>query len=152
MDDTKKNLCILYKELFDLKREQVNALGEDGEILEHTRSMFSVLLPPPRIVTPREKPIPKEKPMTKWEKFRLERGMTVRNKRSRLVFDEITNDWVPRWGHNSKKKIEESHNWLMLDKPSNEGTNPFTKLKQEKRMGLEKENLKRMKNEVYAAK
>lgn len=114
--------------------------------------MFSVNLPNPRIVTPREKPIPKEKPMTKWEKFRLERGLPARKKRSRLVFDPISNDWVPRWGHNSKKKIEEQHNWLMEDKPSLEGANPFTKLRQEKKLVLEKENLKRMKNDIYAAK
>lgn len=91
--------------------------------------MFSVTLPAPRIVTPREKPVPKEKPMTKWEKFRLERGMPARQKRSRLVFDPITNDWVPRWGHNSKNKIEEKHNWLMVDKPKDEGSDPFTKRK-----------------------
>jgi regulator of ribosome biosynthesis len=125
-------------------------LGEDGEILEYTRPMFMVTLPPARIVTPREKPIPKEKPLTKWEKFRLERGLSARKKRSRLVFDPISNDWVPRWGHNSKKAVEEQHNWLMVDKPGNEGTDPFTKLKQEKRLVQEKENLKRMKNEVYA--
>ena len=40
----------------------------------------------------------------------------------------------------------------MVDKPSNEGTNPFTKLRQEKKLVQEKENLKRMKNEMYAAK
>jgi len=83
--------------------------------------MFSVFLPKPKIVTPREKPIPKEKPLTKWEAFRKERGMSARKKRSRVVFDPITNDWVPRWGHNSVKKIEDKHNWLMVDRPSDEG-------------------------------
>lgn len=114
--------------------------------------MFSVHLPNAKIIVPREKPAPKEKPTTKWEKFRLERGLAARKKRSRLVFDPISDDWVPRWGHNSAKKVEEAHNWLMLDKPSLEGKDPFTKLKQEKRVQLEKENLKRMKNDIYAAK
>jgi len=67
-------------------------------------------------VLPREKPCPVEGPKTKWEKFRLERGMAPRAKRSRLVFDPITNDWVPRWGDGSIKQIEEKHNWLMPDK------------------------------------
>lgn len=134
MEITKANLCTLYKELFDMKREQVAAQGEDGEILEYTRPMFMVSLPPPRIVTPREKPIPKEKPMTKWEKFRLERGLPARKKRSRMVFDPISNDWVPRWGHNSKKAVEDKHNWLMEEKPGSDGTNPFTKLKQERKL------------------
>lgn len=72
--------------------------------------------------------------MTKWEKFRLERGLPARKKRSRLVFDPITNDWVPRWGANSVKKIEEKHNWLMVDKPSDDKTDPFTRKKNEKKL------------------
>ena len=39
---------------------------------------------------PREKPIPKEKEMTKWEKFRIEKGMNRKEKRSSVVFDPIT--------------------------------------------------------------
>jgi len=39
---------------------------------------------------PREKPIPKEKELSKWEKFRIEKGMTTREKRSKMVFDPIT--------------------------------------------------------------
>lgn len=71
--------------------------------MEYTKSFYTVSLPEPKIVVPREKPIPKEKPLTKWEKFRLERGMPARQKRSRLVFDPVTNDWLPRWGHKSAK-------------------------------------------------
>lgn len=51
------------------------AEGEDGEILEYTKSTYQVSLPEPKIILPREKPIPKEKPLTKWEKFRKERGL-----------------------------------------------------------------------------
>lgn len=54
--------------------------------------------------------------MTKWEKFRLEKGLTPRKKRSRLVFDPITKDWVPRYGHKSANKIKDKHEWLMEDK------------------------------------
>jgi len=77
-------------------------------------------LPEPKIVVPRAKPAPKEKPKTKWEKFREEKGLPARKKRSRLVFDPISNDWVPRWGPNSKKKIEAKHEWLLEDKPTND--------------------------------
>jgi len=48
------------------------------------------MLPAPRVVLPREKPIPKEKAMTKWEKFRIEKGIQAKAKRSRMVFDPIT--------------------------------------------------------------
>ncbi len=96
--------------------------------MEYTKAMYNVELPEPKIVTPRQKPVPKEKAKTKWEKFREEKGLPARKKRSRLVFDPITNDWVPRWGPNSKKKIEAKHEWLLEDKPSNieSGIDPFT--------------------------
>lgn len=100
--------------------------------------MFNVYLPGSKVVLPREKPIPKEKPKSRWEKFREEKGLPARQKRSRMIFDPITNDWVPRYGTGSKKKIEEEHNWLMEDKASNGGVDPFTKKKQEKSMELAK--------------
>jgi hypothetical protein len=45
-----------------------------------------------------------------------------------LVYDEITKDWVPRYGFGSIKKIADKHNWLMEEKPKHrkEGVDPFT--------------------------
>ena len=83
-------MCEIYKNLFELKKKQKIEEGEQGEILEYTRSKYSVLLPKPKILLPRHKPIPKPKPMTKWEKFRLEKGIPPKEKRSRMVFDETT--------------------------------------------------------------
>jgi regulator of ribosome biosynthesis len=122
----------LFKELFDLKRQQKAKEGEDGEVLEYTKPIFNVELPDPKIILPREKPIPKPKPLSKWEKFRQEKGLPAKQKRSRMVYDEITKDWVPRFGHGSVKKIEEQHNWLMEDKPGQ--GNPFEKRKEEKKL------------------
>jgi hypothetical protein len=133
LKETKKNFCLLFKEMFELRREQKAKHGEDGEILEYTKPIFNVWLPDAKIVLPREKPIPKPKSLTKWENFRLEKGLPARQKRSRMVFDPISNDWVPRFGPGSKKKIEEKHNWLMEDKGS-KGVDPFTQKRQEKKM------------------
>ena len=94
--------------------------------------MFNVELPQSRVVLPREKPIPKEKPMTKWEKFRIEKGLPPKAKRSRMVYDPLSKDWVPRHGYKSAKFVEEKHNWLMLDKPSHGNTDPFTRRREEK--------------------
>jgi len=47
-------------------------------------------MPKRTTLLPREKPIPKEKELSKWEKFRIEKGMTTREKRSKMVFDPIT--------------------------------------------------------------
>lgn len=51
-----------------------------------------VQLPDPVLRLPRAKPIPKPKPLTKWEKFAKEKGI-VKKKRSKLAFDEATQDW-----------------------------------------------------------
>ena len=111
-------------------------------------------LPEPRIIVPRQKPIPKEKPKTKWEKFREEKGLPVRQKRSRLIFDPITKDWVPRWGPNSKKKIEAKHDWLQEVKPKHDeaGVDPFTMQRQEKKLVLEKEKMRKLKNDLHSLK
>ena len=57
-----------------------------------------------------------------------------------MVFDPISNDWVPRWGKDSVKKIEEKHNWIMPDKPkyAEAGMDPFTYAKAEKKAKKEK--------------
>lgn len=151
---TAANLCSLYRELFDLKKKQRAAFGEDGEILEYTKALYSVDLPSTKVVFPREKPCPAEKVKTKWEKFREERGLPPRKKRSRLVFDPITKDWVPRWGAGSIKKIADKHQWVMEDKPKHteSGIDPYTFAKMEKKKQLEKQNLAQLKNKVNAVK
>lgn len=151
---SKKNFQNLFKELFDLKRQQRAKLGEDGGILEYTKAQFAVDLPEPRIIVPRQKPVPKEKPKTKWEKFRDEKGLPARQKRSRLVFDPITKDWVPRWGPNSHKKIEAKHEWLLEDNIHHEaaGVDPFTMKRQEKKMEQEKEKMRKLKNDLHSLK
>ena len=150
---TQENVCLLYQALFDLKRKQKLAEGEDGEILEYTKSKYLVELPKSEVVLPREKPIPKEKPLTKWERFRLEKGIAAKGKRSRMVFDPITNDWVPRYGMGSVKKIEDKYTWLMEHKPKHDeaGLDPFAYKKMEKKLVKEKQSLRELKNKIVTS-
>lgn len=55
-------------------------------------------LPPPTTVLPREKPIPKAKPPTKWELFAQRKGIEKR-KRSKLEWDEASGEWRRRYGY-----------------------------------------------------
>ena len=145
---TADNLCTLYKQLFDIKKSQDVKHGPDGEILEYVKSKWTVEMPAAHQVLPREKPCPAEKSMTKWEKFRDERGMAPRARRSRLVFDPISNDWVPRWGPNSVKKIEDKHQWLLPEegKHRKAGVDPFTYARAEKKSAMEKQDLAQVRN------
>ncbi|WFD17994.1 Rhodanese- sulfurtransferase [Malassezia caprae] len=65
---------------------------------------------------PREKPVPKPKPLTKWEKFAKAKGITKR-KKDKMIFDEERQEWVPRWGYQgANKKLEDQ--WL-VEVPTN---------------------------------
>ncbi|KAK0554768.1 Rhodanese- sulfurtransferase [Tilletia horrida] len=69
-----------------------------------------VTLPPPLLILPREKPLPAPKPMTKWEKFAKAKGISKR-KKDKMIFDDDTQEWVPRWGFKGANKKEEEQ-WL----------------------------------------
>jgi len=111
-----------------------------------------VTLPKSEVVVPRQKPAPKEKPMTKWEKFRIEKGMGAKEKRSRMVYDPVTKDWVPRFGAGSVKKIADRYNWVMEEKAVHReaGVTPFEYAKNEKKIVMEKQNLRELKNKLNA--
>jgi regulator of ribosome biosynthesis len=71
-------------------------------------------LPEPVTPIPREKPIPKPKPPTRWEKFAKEKGIK-KTKKSRMVWDDATGEYRPRWG--MKRINDPKENWIMEDKP-----------------------------------
>jgi regulator of ribosome biosynthesis len=66
--------------------------------IESTPDGPTVQLPKPKLELPRAKPLPKPKPLTKWEKFAKEKGI-VKKKRSKLIFDEASQDWKRRHGY-----------------------------------------------------
>lgn len=60
-------------------------------------------LPDPTFPLPREKPVPKEKEKSKWEKFAAKKGIKATKREGKLVFDEGKGEWVPRYGYKGKK-------------------------------------------------
>ncbi len=69
-------------------------------------------LPPPTTPLPREKPLPAKKEQTKWEKFAAKKGIKDKKKEGKLVFDEETQEWVPKWGYKGKNKDGEG-DWIV---------------------------------------
>jgi regulator of ribosome biosynthesis len=141
-DRCKENLKLFYSEMFKLSKTQK---GEDEENRDYDKAKDNVTLPEPLTIFPRSKPIPKQKPLTKWEKYRADKGLAPRQKRSRMVYSELAKDWVPRWGKGSEKKIQHESDWAIEEKTL--GENPFSERKQEKKLNLMKEKKKQMKNE-----
>lgn len=75
--------------------------------------------PPPATLLPREKPLPKPKPLTKWERFANEKGISHK-KKEKDVWDDERQEWVPRWGRFGKNKDKEEQ-WLHEVKPGEGG-------------------------------
>ncbi|PKI85586.1 Rhodanese- sulfurtransferase [Malassezia vespertilionis] len=60
---------------------------------------------------PREKSLPKPKPLTKWERFARKKGI-VKRKKDKMIFDEESQKWVPRWGYKGANKTLDDQ-WLV---------------------------------------
>lgn len=69
---------------------------------------------------PREKPVPKPKPLTKWERFAKEKGISHK-KKDKKVWDEERQEWVNRWGRDGKNKEKEDQ-WIHEVKPGEGGS------------------------------
>jgi regulator of ribosome biosynthesis len=118
----RENVQLLVNHIFDLPRE----MSDMGPL---------ALLPEPETTIPREKPLPKPKVETKWEKFAKEKGI-VKRKQSRMEFDEDKGDWTPAWGYKGAAKDDLS-DWAAEVKPG-DMEDPWTKKKQEKRARVQK--------------
>ncbi|PGG96522.1 hypothetical protein GX51_07794 [Blastomyces parvus] len=94
----------------------ITATPRDGILLS---------LPPRNTLLPRFKPLPTPKTPTKWELFARKKGIGKYNKtlgsgggsaeaerRKKLVYDQASGEWVPRWGYKGKNKSGET-DWLV---------------------------------------
>ncbi|KAJ2151498.1 Rhodanese- sulfurtransferase, partial [Coemansia sp. RSA 637] len=104
--------------LLELSREGAQLLVNELFSQPTTVDEDSVYAMLPKITTtlPREKPLPKEKPMTRWEKFAKLKGIESR-KKSRLVFDETSGEYRPRFGYKGVNNDDQKP-WL-IEVPGN---------------------------------
>jgi len=146
MNKAKLNYIDFASSLFDILNKQQ---GEEKEDLDYDKAPDELTLPESIITLPRSLPIPIQKPPTKWEKYKMEKGITQR-KRGRMVYSEEVGDWVPRWGKGSLKHIQDSMNWVMEEKE--QGVNPFEQKSNEKQIAKAKQMKRQIKNEEFAKK
>lgn len=123
------NLVAFDINTFPQELAKLNKAGREKALLQNSREVAQALLnalfqlpvssvpdvgavvalPKPSSALPREKPLPKGKEMTKWEKFAKTKGI-VKRKRSAKTFDENTKEWTPRHGAKSAKHADMA-NW-----------------------------------------
>jgi regulator of ribosome biosynthesis len=108
-------------------------------------------LPPPTTALPREKPLPKPRPPTKWEIFAQRKGIQKR-KRSNLEFDETSQEWRRRHGY---KRVDDLNDVPIIDAGRGEETgveDPFTRKLKEKKERVKKNEKQRLGNLKNAVK
>jgi len=98
---------------------------------------------------PREKAIPKPKPLTKWEKFAQEKGIKKR-KKSRMSFDD-QGSMKPSWGY--KRANDDNDEWIIEAKNNDDpNVDPFTAKANKKKDFSTKQTKRESKNRKLADK
>lgn len=141
LNDYLKDICrdgvqLLLNEVF-----QLPVIGTDLG--------FVASLPKPTTVLPREKPIPKAKPLTRWQKFAKAKGIQNR-KRERMVFDEESGEYKPRFGFKGINQVDKD--WCM---EVADGADPeadlYSEARADKKARVEKNAAQQLRNEREAA-
>ncbi|CAH1116056.1 unnamed protein product [Phaedon cochleariae] len=139
--------------LLDLARDNTQLLlNQIWELpTERVEEAIVVKLPPQKTVLPRMKPVPRPRPLTKWQQFAKEKGIQ-KKKKSKLSWDEQLKKWVPLYGF-KKAKAEIEKDWV-LEVPGNADPmeDQFAKKIQAKSERVSKNELQRLRNIAKAKK
>jgi len=132
LDTSRDNVQLLVKHIFELHTRR-------------TRTGVIASLPPKSTFKlPREKPVPKPKPLTKWEKFAKAKGIQ-KKKKDKMVWDEDFGEWRRRWGYKKANNPLDKDNWIIEMKDSDFG-NPFERLLEEKKERVKKQKKAEQRN------
>jgi len=103
-----------------------------------------VKLPDCTTAIPREKPVPKPKPPTKWETYAKQKGIQNK-KRGRMIWDEEAEAWKPRYGY--KRGKDDTKEWCMeVPVNSDPYEDQFEKVDKAKKERVAKNELQRLRN------
>jgi len=104
----------------------------------------------PKTITklPREKPVPKPKPLSKWQKYAKEKGIKKKKKEYK-VYDAATDEFKPTWGNH--KVNQEEREWILPAKETDKiGSDPFLEKQQAKKERIQKNKKQREENSKRA--
>ncbi|CAF1373269.1 unnamed protein product [Rotaria magnacalcarata] len=126
----------------------VNALWQ-MPIERHDNTVVAKL-PDAKTIVPREKPVPKPKPLTKWQKFAQSKGI-VKKKKTKFVWDETKKEWGRRYGY--KKANDETKPWLIeVPTTADPSEDQFAKRLAAKKERVAKNEFQRLKNIAHSKK
>ncbi len=107
---------------------------------------------------PREKPLPAQKALTKWQAFAAKRGIQpkTREQRKNLQYNEETGEWERKWGYKGANKAEETQ-WLVevdmaKEAQRKEGTTVRGDGRRERREKIKRNERRMRKNQKHGEK
>lgn len=150
LDTTRDNVQLLVNQILKLPIKKTTDSVNSSSTQDSTTVLIS--LPEPVSELPREKPLPKPKPPTKWELFAAKKGIQKKAKDGKLVYDEETGKWIPKWGYGgANKKLDDQ--WLVevdeeKEKPDSKGDliDPRTLSRMERKKLVKKNMLQQKRN------
>lgn len=125
--------------------------------LQSTKDGVLLTLPAPSTRLPREKPVPKPKEPTKWERFAAKKGIKpkTREQRKNLTFDEESGDWKRKWGYGGLNKKGQNDPIVEVDmkaeRERKEGTTVRGDSRRERKENMKRNERKMRKNARQAA-
>ncbi|CAG9584572.1 unnamed protein product [Danaus chrysippus] len=129
---SRDNTQLLLNKIWELPTERID-------------EAIVVRLPQPTTVLPRSKPVPKPKPLTKWQEFAKAKGIT-KQKKDKLKWDEQLQKWVPLYGFR-KAAAEKEKDWLIeVPQHMDPMMDMYEKKAGEKSEKVAKNELQRLKN------
>lgn len=145
---TRDNVQLLINQILSLPVKTTTETH--GSSTGQNSTMTLIQLPEPTTILPREKPIPKAKPLTKWQQFAARKGIKPKAKDGKMVYDEDTGEWVPKWGYKGRNKLIDDQ-WLVEvdDKVKNtedELIDPRTLKRAERKKLIKKNELQHKRN------
>uniref|UniRef100_A0A2P2HWR2 Ribosome biogenesis regulatory protein n=1 Tax=Hirondellea gigas TaxID=1518452 RepID=A0A2P2HWR2_9CRUS len=129
---------VLINQLYQLERTTVD-------------NLCYIVLPAPEIVLPREKPVPKPKPTTKWEQYCKDKGI-VKKKKERKIWSDVAQDFLPRYGK-LRVQVEKDKNWVIeVPRQADPYEDMFAKAAHAKKERIAKNEYQRLRNIARANK
>jgi regulator of ribosome biosynthesis len=100
---------------------------------------------------PRTRKLPGPKPETRWEKFARERGIQ-KQKKERMVFDEDSGEYRPRFGYKRAKGGVEDLPIVEVKQGADHFADPWSDARADKKERVQKNAKNQKRNQVFAQK
>lgn len=107
-------------------------------------------LPAEVLKFPREKKVPVAPAETVWEKFAREKGIKNK-KRERMVFDDVEQEYRPRYGYKGVNSRIEDHAIVEVKSGQDPLADPWATARDEKKRRVEKNALQQVQNTERSA-